>query len=1148
MAHSNTRSSAIDAVSRLTAEPFFGRTAILAALRRILEATSAGRGHGLLIAGEAGTGKTRIADRANEIADAIGVRTISVRSHLLDGAPALRPWIEVARQLLAQLGDAERAAFLQEHGRPLASLTRRNEDAPMDSSRADESGSSDRYALFDAMTRLLDRVAADTPLLITLDDLHWSDPASVLLAHFATRELRRSPVVLLGLYRDTEVTANDPLGRALEAWGAESERFGLAGFAPDETTRFVEHVAGFEVSKTLTAALQAQTGGNPFFLTEILRLLLQENGLGGPNRPTPEAIPLPDSVRHVLERRLESLPPSTQAMLRLAAVIGTDFEFEMLAACLADEDREAPPTSTSERINEALDDAIDARVVGPRSEEVGRYRFVHDLIRETLIAMTPSAERSRLHTRVAEAIVRVRSTQLKDHYATLSFHYAESAAAGGASKAVEYSIRGAEQATAHSSFELAATLYERALRSLDLQDASSNRSPEDSQARRGMLLIELGNALWQSGRRDDAERRHRAAEAIARQRHDPELLARAAIGLAGRNDLPMDYPDASARLLEEAVDSLPATDSRLRVRLLAHLVRATHAGAGRDRLSAWASEACEIAERIGTPDLLFAARESLHYALLMPDQLGERLRVSQSLPELARETGSLRLEALAWLWRAYDLSLVPDLAGVDASIRQFERATAALRQPFYDWLAVGLRATRAQMGGHLEEVERLVFEALEVGQRADTPNALLFFGTQLFHLREEQGRSDELLPVMQKIVEERPSLIVFRIGIPLIHALAGRELDARRTFDQVALHDFEDVPHDLHRLPMLTTAGCVCAYLGDSRRAELLLEQLRPLSGTIVMGGVMTYWGGSTDRAIGLLEESLGRFDAAEQKLGAAAEVAAQAGARLIEAHCLTERARVLRRLGTEDATVRASRAEERAHGLYLERGIERPFAVLQPRSDEHATPRRADRSARPRERQAGTFRRAHSKWHLEFDDAAITLPDSKGLAYLQRLVGRPDVDVHVLDLVSYEAPPADSVHSETTTKRPSDDPARLVESSLESLDHTAAGAYRARLRELQDLRRRAEVDHDLALQAALDRERQSIERELESAYGLGGRERGSKGVAERARKAVYNRIRGSIRRIENEHPALGRHLERSIQTGTLCVYRPEIEIDWSLD
>ena len=237
---------------------------------------------------------------------------------------------------------------------------------------------------------------------------------------------------------------------------------------------------------------------------------------------------------------------------------------------------------------------------------------------------------------------------------------------------------------------------------------------------------------------------------------------------------------------------------------------------------------------------------------------------------------------------------------------------------------------------------------------------------------------------MQKIVTDNPALPVFRIGISLIHALCDRREEARTCFEQVAARDFEDVPRDLHRIPMLTSAASVSAYLGDRRRAALIHEELVRHEGRVFVAGVATYWGGSIDRILGLLEETLGKLEAAIAHYQSAAELAAKAGAHLLHAHTLCDLARAL---GTRAASGDAARAAEllgRAADLYRALGVE--WRLTQP----------GLRSARPSLRAAAEpespnrFVKRGRRWQIAYRGDAIELAGTRGSTTSRASSSRP--------------------------------------------------------------------------------------------------------------------------------------------------------------
>jgi tetratricopeptide (TPR) repeat protein len=1115
------------ALSRLGTAPFLGRKALLLALQVHLEQAARGQGRGILLSGEPGIGKTRCADEAARHAEAIGMEVHLTRCHETEGAPGLWPWVQLAEALCSSRDERALREILEPDLVALAPLlpneARRFSGAALGSGAPESEG---RYRLFGALASMLRRAAGQRPLLLVIDDLQWADPASVLLARFVLREVRQAPIALLCLYRDSEILSDHPLAQPLADLAADSETFGLSGLAEEDVARFMQHVAGFEVPDVLSGAVHAQTGGNPLFLVEVVRLLATEDRLGAPGAPTPASAPLPSTVRHTIQRRIASLHPNTRHVLRSATAIGTEFDREIL---------EHAASSGRDELTRALDEACEARILQPAAKGIERFRFAHDLIREAIYESLASTERARIHRAIGEAIVSLRSPDLGPHLAELSHHFLAGAPTGTAALAAEFAARGARQAARSFSFEGAAQLYEQALRAVELARADGG-NPIELERLRCRIQIGLGEVLWQRGERKRARDQYAAAIPAARELGDAALVARAAIGAAGRDDLPMDFPDSSVNVLEEALEALPPEDSRVRVRLLANLVRVKYFGEEREQVRRWAEEAVARAERIGDPGTLFAALESRHYSLLVPEGLEERLRISARLPDLARRSGSARFEALAHLWRVIDLLELPDVAGADAEIASFERLAGELRQPFHHWLASGFRATRAQMEGRLADAERLMTDALRLGVEADSPNAPILFGTQLFHLREEQGRSDELMPTMQKIVRENPALPVFRIGISLIHALCDRREEARASFEQVAARDFEDVPRDLHRIPMLTSAAAVCAYLGDRRRAALLREELARHEGRVLVAGIATYWGGSIDRCLGLLEETLGELDAAIAHHARAAQVAEKAGAHLHHAHSSRDLARALRARAAPGDVARADELLGSAADLYRELGVEWRLADPTLRSARRGAPRS------PEPESPNRFVKRGGHWEVVYRGDRIELPDTKGLDYIARLVESPHREFHVLELAAPSAGPDDL--------RASDAGMRVGRGgdAGEVLDARALEGYRRRLRDLAAERAACERDRDAGRLAAIDEEVGFLERELAAAGGLRGRPRRAANSVERARKAVYNRIRAALHSLQASHPKLAHHLERSIRTGTLCSYRPEQDISWLRD
>jgi hypothetical protein len=303
--------------------------------------------------------------------------------------------------------------------------------------------------------------------------------------------------------------------------------------------------------------------------------------------------------------------------------------------------------------------------------------------------------------------------------------------------------------------------------------------------------------------------------------------------------------------------------------------------------------------------------------------------------------------------------------------------------------------------------------------------------------------------------------------------------------------------------------------------------------GRVLVAGVATYWGGSIDRCLGLLEETLGELDTAISHHQSAAELAARAGAHLLHAHALCDLARALRARGAPGDGGRAAELLARAADLYRALRMEWRLADASFRSVRRSAPPAAE---------PNRFVRRGRRWRIVYRGDTIELAGTKGLDYIARLVESPNREIHVLELAAPDLDPQGP--------RASDAGMRVTRGgdAGEVLDSRALEGYRRRLRDLAVERAECERNRDGARLAALDEEVAFLERELAAAHGLRGRARRAANPVERARKAVYNRIRAALVCLQAEHPTLALHLEHSIRTGTLCSYRPEQETAWLRD
>ena len=311
------------------------------------------------------------------------VQVLAGRCYEGEGAPAYWPWMQIVR---AYLHDREPATLRQEMGSGAAAIGQvipevgeRLPDLPSLPPLEPEQA---RFRLFDSITVFLKNASQKQPLLLVLDDLHWADKPSLLLLHFVTRELQRRQIFVLGTYRDVEVQRGHPLVEVLAALRAEPvyERVLLRGLPEADVRTMIEGIGRETPPEEFARAIFQQTEGNPFFVEETLRYLVEQQIVYREEDRwrtdlRPEQMGMPEGVRDVIGRRFTRLSERCNEVLTVAAVISREFSVKAVAR--------ASKLSTDELL-EVLEEALSARIVEAISRRPDQYRFTHALIRETL--------------------------------------------------------------------------------------------------------------------------------------------------------------------------------------------------------------------------------------------------------------------------------------------------------------------------------------------------------------------------------------------------------------------------------------------------------------------------------------------------------------------------------------------------------------------------------------------------------------------------------------------------------------------------------------------------------------------------------------------------------------------------------------------
>ncbi|HXQ96580.1 MAG TPA: hypothetical protein VN800_06625, partial [Candidatus Acidoferrales bacterium] len=769
----------------------------------------------------------------------------------------------------------------------------------------------------------------------------------------------------------------------------------------------------------------------------------------------------------------------------------------------------------------------------------GRFRFSHDLVRQTLYEELTPAERIRLHRRIGQALEEQYASDSGSHLAELAFHYCEAVPGGDAHKATLYAERAGRQAAESLAYEEAARLYRMALRALDAQGTGHEQE-------RCELLLLLGDADTRADDHPAARETFLTAAAIARRMGAGSHLARAALGYGGRFIWARVGRDPHLiPLLQDALVLLGESDARLTVRLLARLACAWRSSVDhREDSAAFTQQALELARGLDDPATLSYALVGRYWATYWPENLHERLQLARELLAVAeRAADSERTVDGHWaLHVTYsDLAM---MAEAKAELEIIRRAATELRLPAHLWGPQTSQTFLALLEGKYERAEALV-RAEEQQHDFNPPEDDLSTGRMhRFLLRREQGRLAEEEGALRASVDEFPWYPYFRAALACLLLGLDRVAEARAVFADLARDDFRALYRDCEWLLGVSLASEACVGLGDTASAETLYAQLLPFAGRHAVahteGSV-----GAVDRYLGLLASTLGRLDDAERHFGDAIRLNDRMGAEPWTAHTQADYAQMLVRRDAPDDRRRARELMGAARETAQRLGMAALDASLTEAVGSTGAVSALTRVAPT----SGIFRREGEYWTVVFSGSGFRLRDAKGMRYLARLLAEPGRELHVLDLVRLEAMPA--AGARPPARGISDGDLKITDlgDAGEILDATARQAYRERLGDLAAEVAEAESWNDPERAVRLRAERSMLVEQLAAAVGLGGRARVAGSASERARLSVAKAIRSSLSRIDAQCPPLGHHLAISLHTGTFCSYSPDpgLSLAWEL-
>jgi class 3 adenylate cyclase/tetratricopeptide (TPR) repeat protein len=903
--------------ARLAVQPevgVVGRDADVTAIAdAVKEIGAGGKRQILLVSGEAGLGKTTLVAEAARSAFNAGACVLFGHCEE-DLATSYQLFAEALGHYVTHAPEQQLAAHVETHGSELSrlvpALNSRIPDLPP--SKATDSDT-ERFLLFSAAVSLLTKASEHQPVVLVLDDLQWADKGSMLLLRHLASADPTMRVLILGTYRDSELSNAEALLDALAALRRLEgiTRIELVGLDHTGVVALMEAGAGHQLDDAAVGLAQAifrETDGNPFFVSEVLRHLV-ETGAIGQNaegrwvaEDTLDAMALPNSLREVIGARVLRLGKGAGPILSMGAVIGRDFDLQLLALA----------TNRSEdEVLDVLDAAAAASLVRELADSPGRFTFAHALIQHTLAEDLGPTRRARAHRNVAEALEKLCGNRPGIRVGELARHWT-AAQPIDLPKAISYSCQAGDAALSALAPADALRYYARAL---DLEAHVADPDPV-----RGLdLAIGIGTAQRQTGDPCYRETLLDAARGAAALGDTDRLVAAALANNRGWFSAAGAIDTEKVEVLEIALERLPA-DHTARAVVLSTLCSELAYGSPLERRQVLADEAMAIAESSGDDALIVRVLNNLFAPLLVPSLHEQSLaRTADSLAR-AERVGDPVLVFFAAFWRAYVACQASDIHELDRCLDAIVSLTARLEQPMLSWSTTAYRAARSLIAGDTDRAEELATEALKIGTDSGQPDAPLFFGTHLIGINQRRGTLGELAPFLEQMAADAPTVAgALTAVLALAHAEADRLDNATRLLEELATTDFE-LPVDSVWLTAVVEYADAAIEVQDPKYARPLFDLLVPWADQFASVGIAGAEG-PVSHYLGGLASVLGRYDEADNYFAYAAAVNDRAGAKFFAARTDLRWGQMLSK---RDAPGDAEAARElltKAHAIAAEHG-----------------------------------------------------------------------------------------------------------------------------------------------------------------------------------------------------------------------------------
>jgi tetratricopeptide (TPR) repeat protein len=907
------------------------RGPVLAALTEAMGEAADGSGRLVLVLGEAGIGKTTM---ARSLASTARRRGLTVRwaACWSGGATvAHAPW----STLLAGLGAPGQRA--------LEALAR---TPPGEAGAADANAA--RSAAYTTVVAALEEATTERPALLVLDDLHWADEGTLQLLDVVAAHVPALPILVVGTYRDTDV----PAGSRLATLGGRAERVELRGLDPAAVEAVLTEHIGSDPADRLAGDITRLTGGNPFLVVQVGRLLAQG--------ASAEHLALPAGARDLLHQRLDALLAEDRGVIVAGAVLASPFRAVDVAQVVA---------ASTAAVNASLERAAALRIV-ERAPGTGAWSFVHDLFRLAALELADATEIADLHRRAAAVQEEAGAEPaVVARHLLASGHHPRAGAM--------WSVRAGERALGAMAWEEAAAHYQRALDVVPTSAVSDTRVD---------ALAGLGRARLLAGDDAAAARAFEELAAIGRALGSASVLARAALGFSA--DLSgfevRLFDQRQIQLLEEAAEALAtAGDLATRAVVLARLSVALSLSAPDIRRLYMAETAVALARAADRPPVLAVALAAHCDAIAGPDHAEQREAEASEIIAIAEAYGDGPVELLGRRLRFVARLEQVDVAGVDEDTRAFTRRADTMGNPLYSWYVPLWKAQLALVAGDVDAAEAYRREAEQLGRAAGSTNAVVL--VTVLELMDHWQRGDYAGAVarIETLDDDAPGLSQYLSAVGSLawaHYLAGRRARAVDLLDRATARGLDSLPLDAEWLPNLVNLVRAAAALGHPILGDIV-SRLEVYAGLVAFEGIGAGLYGSVARIVAIGCTALGRHDDAVRHAEHGLAMNRRFGGTLVGDALRTLAEAVAARDGASSGRAESLHAE--ADAVYQAVGAHHLVRAVAP----------------PAPAPLNELRRDGDVWRISFAGTSTIVKHSKGLADLATLLDRPSREVHVTEL-----------------------------------------------------------------------------------------------------------------------------------------------------